>query len=93
MKRVYDLPTFPPVGTPCMYKNPALKLEGWGVIAEPRDEFDGSELPLLTPWLGTLEGPLNRGQVGLEALAPGCGVLPGRDRYLIVPSILLWVRE
>ena len=93
MRRVYDLPEFPPVGTLCFYKNEPLKLEGWGKITEPRDELDGCELPILTPWIGTLEGPVNPGQVGLNLLAPGIGVLPGREKYLIVPSILLWVED
>jgi len=91
--RVSRLPVFPPVGTRCYYKNEALKLEGWGVIAEPRDELDGSELPILTPWVGTLHGPVNAGQVGLNMLAPGCGVLPGVERYLIVPAALLTVED
>lgn len=69
---------FPPVGTRCYYKNEALKLEGWGVIAEPRNEIDGSELPILTPWVGTLTGPVDPLQVGVE-------------RYMVVPAFLLTV--
>ena len=91
MRRVYDLPEFPPVGTPCMYRNPALKLEGWGVIAAPRDDLDGSELPVLTPWVGTLTGPVNAGQVALDRIAPGVGVMPGEGVYHVVPAICLWV--
>ena len=45
MRRVYDLPEFPPVGTRCMYRNPALNLDGWGVIADPRDPGDADDLP------------------------------------------------
>lgn len=93
MTRVSRLPTFPPVGTRCYYKNEALNLEGWGVIAEPRDEIDGSELPILTPWVGTLHGPVNAGQVVLNMLAPGVGVFPGVERYLIVPAFMLTVED
>ena len=92
MRRVYDLPEFPPVGTRCLYRNPALNLEGWGVIAAPRDDLDGSELPILTPWVGTMIGPVNAGQVALDRIAPGAGVTPGKDVYRVVPSILLWVQ-
>lgn len=91
MRRVYDLPEFPPVGTRCMYRNPALKLEGWGVIADPVDDLDAAELPVLTPWFGTLTGPVNDGQVALNRIAPGVGVTPGEGVYRIVPTILLWV--
>ena len=91
MTRVSKLPVFPPVGTRCLYRNEALKLEGWGVIATPRDAIDASELPHLTPWVGTLAGPVNGGQIGLDMLAPGCGVLPGVERYSVVPAFLLWV--
>lgn len=89
--QVNRLPVFPPVGTRCYYKNEALNLEGWGVIAEPRDEVDGSELPILTPWVGTLTGPVDPLQVGLNMLAPNCGVLPGVERYMVVPAFLLTV--
>lgn len=89
--QVNRLPVFPPVGTRCHYKNEALGLEGWGVIAEPRNEIDASELPILTPWVGTLHGPVNAGQVGLNMLAPGVGVLPGVERYMVVPAFLLTV--
>ena len=91
MTRVSKLPVFPTVGTRCFYQNEALKLEGWGVIAEPRDEIDGSGLPILTPWVGTLTGPVDAGQIGLNMLAPSVGVLPGVERYSIVPSFLLFV--
>lgn len=91
MTRVTKLPVFPPVGTRCFYRNEALKLEGWGVIAEPHDELDASELPHLTPWIGTLTGPVSEGQIGLDMLAPGCGVFPGVERYMVVPAFLLTV--
>ena len=91
MTRVSKLPVFPTVGTRCFYRNEALKLEGWGVIAEPRDEIDGAELPHLAPWLGTLTGPVNAGQVAFNLLAPGVGVLPGVERYSVVPAFLLFV--
>ena len=89
--QVNRLRPFPSVGTRCYYKNEALNLEGWGVIAEPRNEIDGSELPILTPWVGTLTGPVDPLQVGLNALAPNCGVLPGEDRYMVVPAFMLTV--
>lgn len=89
--QVNRLPVFPPVGTRCYYKNEALGLEGWGVIAEPRNEIDASGLPILTPWVGTLHGPVDAGQVGLNMLAPGVGVLPGVERYRVVPAFLLTV--
>ncbi len=89
--QVNRLPVFPPVGTRCHYKNDVLNLEGWGVIAEPRDDIDASELPILTPWIGTLAGPVDAGQVGLNMLAPGVGVLPGIERYMVVPAFLLTV--
>ncbi len=93
MTRLDKVSPFPPVGTRCFYKNPALKLEGWGVLVEPEDKIDGSEIPLLLPWRGTLHGPVNSGQVGLNMLAPGVGVLPGEEVYRVLPSILLWVEE
>jgi len=93
MTCVSKLPVFPPVGTRCFYKNDALKLEGWGVIAAPRDEIDASELPHLAPWIGTLIGPVSETQIGLDMLAPGCGVLPGVERYSIVPAFLLFVED
>lgn len=93
MIRVSDLPTFPPVGTRCLYRNEALRIEGWGQIAAPRDPLDALELPILTPWIGTLTGPRNAGQVALNQLAPGCGVLPGEERYQVVGAYLLWVEE
>ena len=93
MTRLDKVIPSPPVGTRCYYQNPALRLEGWGVIAEPADDIDGSEMPVLVPWRGTLHGPVNGGQVGLDMLAPGVGVLPGEDVYRIVPAILLWVPE
>ena len=89
--QVNRLPAFPRAGTRCYYKNEALSLEGWGVIAEPRNDIDASELPILTPWIGTLTGPVDAGQVGLNMLAPGCGVLPGVERYMVVPAFLLTV--
>ena len=93
MISVRRLSPFPPVGTRCFYSNEALGLEGWGVIAEPRDENDASELPILTPWVGTLTGPHDPMQRGLDALAPGIGVLPGENRYMIVPAFMLWVEK
>ena len=93
MTRVSRLPVFPSVGTRCYYKNEALNLEGWGVIAEPRNELDGSELPILTPWVGTLHGLVDAGQVGLDMLAPGVGVFPGVERYMVVPAFLLTVED
>jgi hypothetical protein len=93
MTRVSKMPVFPPVGTRCFYKNEALKLEGWGVIAAPRDALDASELRHLTPWIGTLTGPVDAGQIGLDMLAPGCGVFPGTERYAIVPAFLLFVED
>ena len=89
--QVNRLPAFPPVGTPCFYRNEVLNLEGWGEIAEPRDDIDASGLPILTPWIGTLTGPVDAGQVGLNMLAPGVGVLPGVERYMVVPAFLLTV--
>ena len=62
------------------------------VIAAPRDDLDGLEVPVLTPWVGTLTGPVNAGQVALDRIAPGAGVTPGKDVYRVVPSILLWVQ-
>ena len=91
MIRVSKLPVFPTVGTRCFYRNEALMLEGWGVIAEPRDVIDGSSLPILTPWVGTLTGPVNAGQVAFNLLAPSVGVLPGVERYSVVPAYLLFV--
>ena len=91
MTRLDKVDPFPPVGTRCFYKNKALRLEGWGVLAEPVDPLDSSEMPLWIPWRGTLHGPVDGGQVGLNMLAPGVGVLPGEDVYRIVPAILLWV--
>ncbi len=91
--RVSQLPAFPPVGTRCYYKNDALRLEGWGVIAEPRDPLDAEELPILTPWIGTLSGPTNMDQVHLDSLAPGCGVLPGTEQYMVLPACLLTVGD
>ena len=91
--QVNRLPVFPPVGTRCFYRNEVLNLEGWGVIAEPRNDLDGSELPILTPWVGTLTGPVDAGQVGLNMLAPGCGVFPGGERYMVVPAFLLFVED
>ena len=91
--QVNRLPAFPPVGTRCHYKNEVLSLEGWGVIAEPRDEIDGSGLPILTPWVGTLTGPVDAGQIGLNMLAPSVGVLPGVERYSVVPAYLLFVEN
>lgn len=79
----------PPVGTRCFYKNDALKLEGWGVIAEPREEEDASEMPLFVPWVGTLTGPVDPRQALLDVLAPGCGVLPGVERYFVLPLTML----
>jgi len=90
MTRLDKVTPFPPVGTRCFYRNDALKLSGWGFLAEPLDDSDNSELPLWVPWRGTLHGPVNGGQVGLDKLAPGVGVLPGEDVYRIVPAILLW---
>ena len=89
--QVNRLPVFPPVGTRCFYRNEVLTLAGWGVIAEPRNDIDASELPILTPWVGTLHGPVDAGQVGLNMLAPGVGVLPGVERYMVVPAFLLTV--
>jgi hypothetical protein len=91
MTRLDKVNPLPPVGTRCFYRNDALRLEGWGVLVEPADEIDGSEMPILLPWRGTLHGPVNGGQVGLNMLAPGVGVLPREDVYRIVPAILLWV--
>lgn len=91
MISVRRLRPFPPVGTRCLYRNEALGLEGWGVIAEPRNESDASELPILTPWIGTLTGPHDPLQEALDAIAPGIGVLPGEDRYMVVPAFMLWV--
>lgn len=73
-----------------MYRNSALKLEGWGVLVDPRDPEDALEVPILLPWEGELQGPENAGQKGLNALAPGCGVLPGVG-YRVLPSCLLYV--
>jgi hypothetical protein len=92
VKRLADLATFPPVGTRCFYRNEALKLEGWGEIVEPRDEIDAAEIPLLVPWKGALTGPLDPGQVALNQVAPGCGVLP-KEGYQVVAAILLWVNQ
>ena len=89
--QVNRLPVFPPVGTRCFYRNEVLNLAGWGVIAEPRNDIDASELPILTPWVGTLHGPVDAGQVGLNRLAPGVGVFPGVERYMVVPAFLLTV--
>lgn len=91
LTRMDKLPSLPPVGARCLYQNDALKLRGWGVLAEPRDDIDGSEMPILIPWVGTLEGPRNEGQVALDRLVPGIGVFPSKDRYMVVPRILLWV--
>jgi hypothetical protein len=93
MTTVRKLPVFPPVGTRCYYKNEALGLEGWGVIAEPRNDIDASELPILTPWVGTLTGPVDPLQVGLDMLAPGVGVLPGVERYMVVPAFMLTIED
>lgn len=93
MTRVSDLPEFPPVGTRCLYLNPALDLKGWGVIAAPRDVDDADEIPHLAPWVGTLSGPVDLDQVALEKMAPGCGVLPGVETYRVVPSFMLWVEH
>jgi len=93
MTRISELPVFPPVGTRCLYQNEALKLEGWGVLAATHDALDASELPHLTPWIGTLTGPVSEGQIGLDILAPGCGALPGENRYLIVPAFLLFIED
>jgi hypothetical protein len=93
MTRLDKVTPFPPVGTRCFYKNDAIKLSGWGFLAEPLDDSDNSELPLWVPWRGTLHGPVNEGQVGLNVLAPGCGMLPGDDVYRVLPAILLWVEE
>lgn len=90
MTNLTKLRTLPPVGTRCMYRNSALKLEGWGVLVDPRDPEDALEVPILLPWEGELQGPENAGQKGLNALAPGCGVLPGVG-YRVLPSCLLYV--
>ena len=82
-----------PLGTRCYYENEALKLSGWGVLVEPLDEIDAEEMPHLLPWRGTLIGPVNGGQVMLNMLAPGCGILPGEDVYCILPRICLWVER
>ena len=91
MTRLDKVRPRPSVGTRCFYSNDALNLEGWGVLVEPANPIDGSEMPILLPWRGTLHGPVNGGQVGLNMLAPGCGMLPGEDVYRVVPGILLWV--
>ena len=85
------LPTLPPWGTRCFYRNEALRLEGWGVLTEPREPIDAEELPILVPWTGTLTGPRSVGQLALDQLVPGCGVFPAEERYLVVPAYLLWV--
>ena len=94
MKRLWRMGDPPiPVGTRCFYENDALRLSGWGEVVAPQDDLDAEFLPILTPWRGTLVGPVDAGQVGLNALAPGIGVLPGEDRYSVVPAILLWVED
>ena len=91
MTRLDKVNPLPPVGTRCLYKNDALKLEGWGVLAKPVDAIDAAEWPILVPWRGTLHGPVCAGQLGLDAISPGAGVLPGEDVYRVVCAILLWV--
>ena len=88
---VRSLPSTPPVGTRCFYRNDALRLEGWGHIVAPLDPIDAEEYPILLPWVGILTGPRNEGQAALDRLAPGCGVFPAEERYVVVPAHLLWV--
>jgi hypothetical protein len=52
-----------------------------------------AELPLLTPWIGTLTGQVDPGQAHLDHIAPGCGILPGTERYLVVPAYMLTVGD
>jgi hypothetical protein len=52
-----------------------------------------AELPLLTPWIGTLTGQVDPGQAHLDHIAPGCGILPGTERYLVVPAYMLTVED
>ena len=85
------LATLPPAGTRCFYQNEALKLEGWGVITQPRDDIDADLMPGLVPWRGALSGPVDPTQRFLDQLVPGCGVLPGEDRYLMAPRTLLFL--
>lgn len=91
MTPLNQLATLPPAGTRCFYQNKALKLEGWGVITQPQDDIDASLMPGLVPWCGVLCGPLNTDQHHLDQLAPGCGVLPAKDRYLMAPRTLLFL--
>jgi len=81
------------VGTRCFYRNGVLRLEGWGVIAEPRDALNAAALPLLTPWIGTLSGPVDPGQAHLDRIAPGSGTLPGTERYMVVAAYMLTVED
>lgn len=53
----------PPAGTRCFYRNDALQLEGWGVLADPADDIDAEEMPFLLPWIGTIVGPKGGGSV------------------------------
>lgn len=49
------------------------------------------ELLILTPWIGIFTGPVDPDQVHLECIASGCGILPGTDRYMVVPTHMLTV--
>ena len=91
MTPLHQLATLPPEGTRCFYKSEALNLEGWGVITQPQDDIDAELMPWLVPWRGVLCGPPNPGQYHLNQLSPGCGVLPGEDRYLMAPRTLLFL--
>lgn len=83
----------PPLGTPCFYFNEALNLSGWGVVVSPaEDDIEFASEGRMIPWLGTLDGPVNAGQVALDNLAPGCGVLPGHG-YRLLPTSLLFMKS
>lgn len=83
----------PPVGTACFYSNEALNLSGWGVVTEAAEEdVEFVSEGHMVPWLGTLDGPVNAGQVTLDQLAPGCGVLPGHE-YRLLPISLMFMKK
>jgi hypothetical protein len=87
-----NLPDDAPVGTRCFYENKALKLSGWGVLVDPKDEIDADSFPVLRCWYGKLDGPCDETQEFLNALAPGVGTLPG-EGYCVLPAYLLWVEK
>lgn len=75
------------VGAWTKYSNPALNLEGWGVVVTP-DPEDEQYMPEYTAWRGFVEGPVNDVQLGRALSGEPFFVLPG-EGYFLLPTGLL----